>query len=123
MKKNLSTWTKDKKGKTKSGGEKRDVIWSLRKLDDKRLGQNKVLCSFPGVKLLMVNYYVGSLALLTLRRQISGYPPAFDFGTALTRILLCCLFLIVSFGVLCSVSFWLPLLLFGGELDYWPNHR
>ena len=36
--KNLPIWTKDRERKTEIGGEKRDVLWSMRDLDDKRLG-------------------------------------------------------------------------------------
>ena len=43
----------------------------IRDLDDKSLGQNKVLCSFPEVELPLC-------WLPTPERQISGYPPAFS---------------------------------------------
>ena len=69
----------------------------IRDLDDKGLGQNKVLCSSSGVELLMVNYHAGSPALPAPGRQISGYPPASGSRTTLTRIPLCHLFLIASF--------------------------
>ena len=36
--KNLLTWTKDRKGKTEIGGERGDVVWSMKNLDDKGLG-------------------------------------------------------------------------------------
>ena len=83
----------------------------------------------------MVNYFAGSpTAFPAPGRQISGYPPAFGFRTTPTRILPCCLFFVVSslsphlariiarFGVLRSASCWLPLILFGGELDRWFSH-
>ena len=38
--KNLPTWTKDREGKTEIGGEKGNVVWSMRNLDNKGLGQN-----------------------------------------------------------------------------------
>ena len=38
--KNLPTWTKDRKEKTEIGGERGVVVWSMRDLDDKELGQN-----------------------------------------------------------------------------------
>ena len=94
------------------------MVWSIRDLDDKGLGQNKILCSFSGVKLPIVNYYAGSLAALpALRRQISGYPPASYSRTALTWIPPYCLFFVVSFGALLSTSCRLSLFLLCGELD------
>ena len=49
----------------------------LRKdLIDKRLDQNKVLCSSSGVELPIINYHVGSSTLPAPERQISGYLPA-----------------------------------------------
>ena len=35
--KNFPTWTKDKERKTEIGGEKGNVIWSMKDLDDKGL--------------------------------------------------------------------------------------
>ena len=35
--KNLPTRTKNKEGKTESGGERKNVIWSVKDLDDKEL--------------------------------------------------------------------------------------
>ena len=94
--KNLLTWTKDKKRKTEIGGERRNVVWSMRDLDDKGLGQNKVLCSFSGVELPIVNYHASSLTLPAPGRQISDYLPASGSRTALTRIPPCRLFLVAS---------------------------
>ena len=53
-KKNILTWTKDWKRKTEIGGKKRDVVWMMRDLNDKGLGQNKVLCSSSEVELPMI---------------------------------------------------------------------
>ena len=52
--KNLPTWTKDKEGKTETGGGRRDVILLIRNLDNKRFSQNKVLYCSSGVKLPIV---------------------------------------------------------------------
>ena len=71
----------------------------IRDLDDKGLGQNKVLCSSSRVKLLMVNYHAGSLALPAPGKQISGYPRTSGSKTILTRIPLYYLFL-VAFSLL-----------------------
>ena len=90
-----------------------------RDLDDKGLGQNKVLYSSSGVKLPMVNYHTGSPAFLVTGRQIFGYPPASGSRTALTRILPCRLFLDASLGALFSASCWSPLFPLCGELDCW----
>ena len=49
--KNLPTWTKDRKKKTEIGQERKNVVWSMKDLDDKGLGQNKVLYISSGVKL------------------------------------------------------------------------
>ena len=87
--------------------EKRGVIFEAflkRDLDDKGLGQNKVLYSFSRVKLPMVNYHTGSPTLLTQVRQISGYPPTFGSRITLTRILPCRLFLVASLGASISAS-------------------
>ena len=53
--KNLLTLTKDMKKKTEIGGERGDVFCLMKDLDDRGLGQNKVLCSSSGVKLLWSN--------------------------------------------------------------------
>ena len=45
---------KNREGKTETGGEKRNMIWSIRDLDIKGLGQNKVQYSSSGVKLPIV---------------------------------------------------------------------
>ena len=68
----------------------------IRDLDDKRLGQNKVLYSSSRVKLLIVNYHTGSPALPAPGKQISGYPPASGSRTTLTRIPPYHLFLVAS---------------------------
>ena len=105
----------------------------IRELDDKGLGQNKVLCSSSGVKLLMINYHAGSLALPAPGRQISGSPPASGFRTTLTRILPCLLFLVASslspfpcrlflvasLGALLSASCWSPSFSLCRQLDCW----
>ena len=36
--KNFLTWTKDRERKTEIDGEKRDVVWLMKDLDDKGLG-------------------------------------------------------------------------------------
>ena len=36
--KNLPTWTKDRERKTEKAGERRDMVWSMKELDDKGLG-------------------------------------------------------------------------------------
>ena len=110
---------KDKIGKTEIGGERRNVVWSMRDLDNKGLGQNKVLYGFSVVKLLMVNYHVGSLAHFALGRHISGYTPTSSSWTALTRIFSCHLFLVASFGVLFSASCQSSSFSFYVELDCW----
>ena len=76
-----------------------------RDLDDEGLGQNKVLCSFSGVELPMVNSYAGFLALPVPGKQISGYLPTSGSRTTLTQIPPCRLFLITSLGVLLSASY------------------
>ena len=98
--KNLLTWTKDREGKTEIGGERRSLfeerLVRRKDLDDKGLGQNKVLCSSSGVKLLIVNYHAGFPALPAPGRQISGYLPASGSRTTLTRIPPYYLFLVAS---------------------------
>ena len=49
--KNLLTWTKDRERKTEIGRKKVHVVQLMRVLDDKGLGQNKVMCSSSEVKL------------------------------------------------------------------------
>ena len=72
----------------------------------------------------MVNYHAGSPgALLTLRIQISGYPPASSFRTALIQIPLYYLFLIALFGALLGAAYRSSLFSFGRELDCWSSHR
>ena len=76
--------------------ERRGVC-SRRNLDDKELGQSKVLCSSSGVELPMVNYCAGFPALPAPGKQISGYPPASGSSrTTLTRTPPCRLFFVVS---------------------------
>ena len=115
-----------------------EEVCSKRDLDDKGLGQSKVLCSFSGVKLPMVNYHAGFLALPAPERQISNYPPAFGSRrTTLTWTPPCRLFLVAfslsprlarllaHLGVLLSAScrsLLFPLERLSG-LDYWPSHR
>ena len=93
--KNLPIWTKDKEGKTENSGEKRNVVWSMRNLDDKGLGQNKVLYNSSGIELPMVKLplqaprhflHQGDRSLATCR--------LLALGTALTRIPPCHLFLV-----------------------------
>ena len=36
--KNLPIWTKDREGKTEIDGERRNVVWLIKDLDDKGLG-------------------------------------------------------------------------------------
>ena len=62
------------------------MVWLMRDLDNKVLGQNKVLCSCLEFKLPIVNYHAGFPALPASERQISGYPPASGARTALTWI-------------------------------------
>ena len=70
----------------------------IRDLDDKELGQNRVLCSFSGVELPMVE-----LPLQAPRRSLrqGERSPAscrlLTLRTTLTRILPCRLFLVASF--------------------------
>ena len=71
--KNLSTWTKNMKRKTKIGRERRDVVWLMRDLDDKGLGQNKMLCDSSKIELPMVNYYAGSPALYQGDRSLATH--------------------------------------------------
>ena len=121
--KNVLTWTKDKEGKTEISGESRNVVWSMRDLDNKGLNQNKVLCSSLRVELPMVNYYTGFPVLFTLGKQIFGYPLTSGSRTVLTWIPPCHFFLIASFDVLIlSASSRLPLFLLRGELDCWLGH-
>ena len=81
----------------------RKGVCSRKDLDDEGFGQSKMLWSFSGVKLPMVNYHAGFLALPTPGSQIFGYPPAFGSSkTALTRTLPCCLFFVISLGAFSS---------------------
>ena len=95
----------------------REGVSLKRNLDDKGLGQNKMLCSFSRVKLPPYK-----LPRAPPERQISGYLPAYGSRTTLTWIPAYYLSFIVSFGMLFSASCQSPLLLFGGELDYWSSH-
>ena len=99
------------------------LVWR-RDLDDKGLGQNKVLCSFSGVELPIINYHAGSPTLPALRRKISGYPPASGSRIALTRIPLFRLFLVASFSAFLSMSCWSPLFSLQrvSRLDCWSSH-
>ena len=87
--------------------EREGVVFEVcfsRDLDDKGLGQNKMLYSFLEVKLPIVNYHAGSPTLLALERQISGYLPASGSRTTLTRIPSCYLFLVALLGTSISAS-------------------
>ena len=65
-------------------------------MNDRGLGQNKVLYSFSRVELPMVNYHAGFPTLSAPGRQIFGFLPASGSRTALTRIPLCRLFFVAS---------------------------
>ena len=71
-----------------------------RDLDDKRLGQNKVLCNSSGVKLLMVNYYAGSPAF----RKRDRSPPTCRLLTLESHWLRFCL--VTSFLLPHLERFW-----------------
>ena len=69
----------------------------VRDLDDKGLGQNRVLCSFSGVELPMVKLPLQ--ATRCFLRQEDRSPASrrlLAFKTTLTRIPLCRLFLVAS---------------------------
>ena len=85
-------------------------------MDDKRLGENKVLYSFSGVKQPIINYYVDFLALPAPEKQISGYLPVSGSRTTLTRIPPYHLSFLASFRALLSTSCRSPLFPLHGEL-------
>ena len=111
-----------RRGKEKPRLGERGGTCLRRDLVDEGLGQNKIPRSSLEVKLLMVNYHAGSLALSILERQISDYLPASGSRIALTRISLCYLFFVTSLGELLSMSYWLSLFSLCGELDCWLGH-
>ena len=100
--KNLPTWTEDKERKTEIDRERlrlmeRRGICSKKDLDDKGLGQNKVLySSFRSRTASKQTATTGFPTLSAPGRQISGYSPAFGSKTILTWTLLCCLFFVAS---------------------------
>ena len=100
--KNLPTWTEDKERKTEiyregSRSMERGGVCSRKDLDDKGIGQSKVLCSSSGVELPMINYHAGFLPLSASGKQISGYPPASGSNrTTLAWTPPCHLFLVAS---------------------------
>ena len=76
-----------------------------RNLDDKKLGQSKVLCSFLEVELPMVNYHAGFPVLPTPEKQISDYPPASGSSkTILTRTPSYRLFFVASSYLACFLT-------------------
>ena len=99
----------------------REGVCSRSDLDDKRLGQNKELCSFLGVEPPMVNYHAGSLMLFAPKRQFFDYPPASGSKTALTWIPPYYLFFVASLSAFLSASCQLPLFLLQrlSRLDCW----
>ena len=107
----------------------------IRDLNDKGLGENKVLCSSSGVKLPWSTTMQAPRQRSPCQRDRS---PAIRWllalRTALTWIPLCRLFLVASslspcltrqacLGALCSAFCWSFLLLLDGELDCWSSHR
>ena len=91
----------------------------IRDLDDKGLGQNKVLFGF-GVELQMAKSpNVSSPTLCQGDRS-----PATRQLLALENQTDLDAFFVLSLDALRSTSFrWSSLLSFGGELDCWPSHR
>ena len=91
----------------------------IRDLDDKGLGQNKVLFGF-GVELQMAKPpNAGSPTLCQGDRS-----PATRRLLALENQTDSDAFFVVSLDALCSTSFcWSSLLSFGGEFDCWPSHQ
>ena len=108
--KNLLTWIEDRKGKTEIDREgsrlmERGGVCLRRDLDDKELGQSKVLCSSSKVELPMVNDHTDFPALSVPGKQISGYPPASSSSrTTLIQTPPYCLFLVVLLGASISAS-------------------
>ena len=145
--KNLLTWTKDREEKTENDGEisrlmerrgvcsRKDLI-ERRDLDDKGLGQKKVLCSFSGVELPWSTTMQAPRHSLCQGDRSPATRRLLTFRTALTQIPSCRLFFVASslsthlaclprLGALCSAScqsFLFPLERLGG-LDCWSSHR
>ena len=104
----------------------------IKDLNDKRLSQNKVSCSFSGVKLLMVKLPVQA-PRRSLRQKnkspafcrllaLEPYWLGFFFVASSLSSLLCCLFLVASIGTLLSASWQLSSFLLHGELDRGLGH-
>ena len=70
MIKKLPTWTKNRERKSRL--LKRRRVCLRRDLDDKGPGQNKVLCSFSGAKLLTIKAFQYSL------RQRDRFPATYQ---------------------------------------------
>ena len=97
----------------------RGRVYLKKELDDEGFSQNKMLCSSLWVKLPPYR-----LSDALPGRQNSGYLPASGFGTVLTQIFPCCLFLVALFGALLSASCWSSLFLLQrlSRLDGWSNY-
>ena len=102
----------------------------IRDLDDKKLGQNKVLYSSSGVELpWSITMHAPRQRSLcqeerfpTTRRLLALESHGFGFSLVASSLLLHLARVLARFSAVCSTFCWLPSLLFGKELDHWLSH-